>query len=127
MPIRKADDGVESVTNSEGVEITLHDEGLSLGKLAKSKLNKEFPQALKEVAANIVDLEYPPAAPREINIKIKIIPQADRSGAKMSVQLVTKLAAKREKEQEIFFQPVGSNEIAISTEEVEQRGFKFGE
>ena len=61
---RKSSDSY--VTTDDGVGISLGDEGLRLGEIARGEVDKKFPEALKEAVANICSFRFPARGKREV-------------------------------------------------------------
>jgi hypothetical protein len=94
------------------VPITL-EESIQLGTLAYGEVEKRFPSAMKQVIANIIDTRRPAKGPREINVKVKFEPNADRAKVKYKVTYSLKLQDEEGEESEMYIVGQG-NEIVVT-------------
>ena len=67
-----------------------------LDEFTKGELNNKFAVAIKDITSNIYDPRTDAKKAREINIKIKFIPNELRTSADISAEVKTKLAPQKE-------------------------------
>lgn len=119
---RKTSDGY--VATDDGVGISLGDEWLKLGEIARGEVDKKFPEALKEAVANICSFRFPAKGKREVIIRLVLNPSEDRSEVTTEVFVETKLAKPRPKQTKLYLSPAG-NEIVVSEDDPMQPNLEF--
>ena len=77
-------------------------EPVNLGSVARGALLEYFNLSAARVAANIADPSTPACTPREIILKIKLTPEADRRGIDVVCSASCKLAATSEHKSRLY-------------------------
>lgn len=65
---------------------------VSLNNIAQGAVGELFEREMGKVLENIADASTPAVAPREITIKIKMVPKEDRTTMDVAISVSTKVA-----------------------------------
>lgn len=68
-------------------------ESVNLVNLARGAAVERFDRALEEVLKNISDVNTPAEKPREVNLKVKFVPNEERDQVGILLEVSTKLAS----------------------------------
>lgn len=75
----------------------------TIATLAGGTLDERFQVAMRELIANVQDLNTDPKAKRSITMKVEVKPSVDRDSAQVSITVATKLAAMAPQETVLHF------------------------
>lgn len=98
---------------------------VTLANLGRGGLEEKYGMALKRVLANIADPNTSLAA-REINIKIKIVPDDNRKAATVDVQCTEKLAPPKGMRTQFFIGRGAEGPMAVENNPDQQLLFGDG-
>jgi hypothetical protein len=74
-------------------KVVMLPESVNLVNLARGAAVERFDRALEEVLANISDVNCPAEKAREVNLKVKFVPNEERDQVGILLEVSTKLAS----------------------------------
>jgi hypothetical protein len=102
-------------------------DNVDVTELAGGDMVDKMNDAMREIAANILDPNTKPEAAREIICKVTFVPNAHRDAAAIKIDVSTKLAKhRRPAESMLFFSQARDGSIVISQRDSRQEDLFAG-